>query len=110
MLLIRGEQPGPRLEYDPFPGFDALRESARLSGGALVEIAENRQADAIVRGTNEEGQPYELPVMVLIILPLFHATEHRAQIATIMGAQGIEPPESHGWDYGDEVLRPRYGF
>ena len=34
--FLQGEQPNPRLKVDPFPGFDALRESARRSGSATL--------------------------------------------------------------------------
>jgi uncharacterized damage-inducible protein DinB len=108
--FLRGEQPNPRLKVDPFPGFDALRESAELSGSALVEIAENLHEDPILRTMSDEGEPVELPIMVLVIQALNHATEHRTHIASLMGAQGIEPPGSDGWTYGDEVLAPRYGL
>ena len=47
--FLRGEQPNPRLKADPFPGFDALRESAERSGNDLVEIAENLPEDPILR-------------------------------------------------------------
>lgn len=33
---------------------------------------------------------------------LWHGAEHRAQIATILGAHGIEPPDMSGWTYSEE--------
>jgi uncharacterized damage-inducible protein DinB len=108
--FLRGEQPNPRLKGDPCPGFDALRESAELSGSALVEIAENLQEDHILRTMSDEGETVELPLMTLVVQALNHSTEHRTHIASLMGAQGIEPPDSDGWTYGDEVLAPRYGL
>jgi uncharacterized damage-inducible protein DinB len=106
---LRGEQPGPRVEDGPFPGFDALRASAERSGDALVEICENLQEDNILRGT-WRGEPYEYPIMTLIIQALNHATEHRTHISSLMGHQGIEPPDSDGWEYSDQVLNSRYGL
>ena len=108
--FLRGEQPNPRLKADPFPGFDALRESAERSGNDLVEIAENLPEDPILRTLSDEGEPVELPIMTLIVQALNHATEHRTHIASLMGYQGIEPPASDGWEYGDHVLSPRYGL
>jgi uncharacterized damage-inducible protein DinB len=108
--FLRGEQPNPRLQVDPFPGFDALRESAERSGNDLVEIAENLPEEPILRTKSDEGEPVELPIMTLIIQSLNHATEHRTHIGSLMGAQGVEPPNSDGWEYGDQVLAPRYGL
>jgi uncharacterized damage-inducible protein DinB len=106
---LHGEQAGPRLEDAPFPGFDALRASAERTGSALVDILENLQENTVLRGT-WRGEPYELPIMVLVIQALNHATEHRAHIGSLMGHQGIEPPDSDGWEYGDQVLNSRYGL
>jgi uncharacterized damage-inducible protein DinB len=103
---LRSEQPGPLLEDQAFPGFDALRASAERTGNALVDICENLQEDTILRGT-WRGEPYEYPIMTLIIQALNHATEHRTHIGSLMGYQGIEPPDSDGWEYGDQVLAPR---
>jgi uncharacterized damage-inducible protein DinB len=103
---IRGKQPGPRIEDEPFPGFDALRASAERTGNALIDICENLQEDTVLRGT-WRGEPYEYPIMTLIIQALNHATEHRTHIGSLMGYQGIEPPDSDGWEYGDQVLAPR---
>jgi uncharacterized damage-inducible protein DinB len=103
---IHGEQPGPRIEDEPFPGFDTLRASAERSGNALIEIAANLKEDTVLRGT-WRGEPYEYPIMTLVIQALNHATEHRTHIGSLMGHQGIEPPDSDGWEYGDQVLAPR---
>jgi uncharacterized damage-inducible protein DinB len=108
--FLRGQQPNPRLTVDPFPGFEALRASAERSGSDLVEIAENLPEDPILRTKSDEGEPVELPIMTLVVQALNHATEHRTHIASLIGHQGVEPPNSDGWSYGDEVLAPRYGL
>ena len=86
------------------------RIAAELSGSALVEIAENLQEDPILRTMSDEGEPVELPIMTLVVQALNHATEHRTHIASLMGYQGVQPPSSDGWEYGDMVLAPRYGL
>jgi uncharacterized damage-inducible protein DinB len=35
----------------------------------------------------------------LLTQAINHSTEHRAQIATILTQQGIEPPDMSGWAY-----------
>jgi uncharacterized damage-inducible protein DinB len=102
---LKGEQAGPRMEDEPFPGFPALRATAERTGNDLIEIAENLDASTILRGT-WRGEPYELPIMVLIIQALNHGTEHRTHIGSLMGYQGIEGPDSDGWAYGEQMLQP----
>src|SRR5688572_30649092 len=99
----RREIPGPHFAEELFNGFDALRASAERTGNALIDICENLQEDTILRGT-WRGEPYEYPIMTLIIQALNHATEHRTHIGSLMGYQGTEPPDSDGWEYGDQVL------
>jgi uncharacterized damage-inducible protein DinB len=112
--MLRGEDgyvarmvnrpPAPRLEDAPFPGFPALRAAAERTGNELIEVAENLDAGTILRGT-WEGEPYEHPIMLFIIQALDHGTEHRTHIGSLMGAQGIEPPENDGWAYDWYVLQ-----
>jgi uncharacterized damage-inducible protein DinB len=85
-------------ERDPFPGLAALRDGARASGEALVELAVRAQPGATVT-TTWRGAEYTLPVWLLLVQAINHATEHRAQVAAILTQQGIEPPSMDGWTY-----------
>jgi uncharacterized damage-inducible protein DinB len=38
---------------------------------------------------------------------IHHAHEHRTQITTLLGQQGIEPPSLSGWNYFDEEIAPQ---
>ena len=40
-----------------------------------------------------------IPVGILLIQAINHATEHRAQVATILTQQGSTPPEMDGWTF-----------
>jgi uncharacterized damage-inducible protein DinB len=85
-------------ERTPFPGLAELRDGARTSGEALIELAAQAQSGATVT-TTWRGADYTLPVWLLLLQAINHATEHRAQIAAILTQQGIAPPSMDGWTY-----------
>jgi uncharacterized damage-inducible protein DinB len=47
---------------------------------------------------------YTLPVWLLLLQAINHATEHRAQVAAILTQQGIEPPGMDGWTYHETIF------
>lgn len=85
-------------ERAPFPGLAELRDGARTSGEALVELAAQAQSGATVT-TTWRGEEYTLPVWLLLVQAINHATEHRAQVSAILTKQGISPPSMDGWTY-----------
>jgi len=56
-----------------------------------------------VRGTYR-GEPYELPVIIVLMQAIHHATDHRSQIATVLSQLGMQPPDLSVWAY-DEAMR-----
>ena len=88
-------------ERDPFPGVAALRDADRTSGDALVELAARAETGATVT-TTWRGEEYTLPVWLLLVQAINHATEHRTQVAAILTQQGIEPPGMDGWTYHED--------
>lgn len=96
-LAAFGQAP-PGREAFTFRGFDDLRTRAERSGRALVELAARTDGDPTVRG-DWRGEPYALPTSVFVIQAINHATEHRAQIATVLSQQGVTPPVLDGWTY-----------
>ncbi|HET7093930.1 MAG TPA: DinB family protein [Thermomicrobiales bacterium] len=85
----------------PFPGFAALRDHAAWSGGWLIDFAATIEGDPIVED-DWSGAIERLPTSLLLTQAINHATEHRAQIATILTQLGIAPPEMDGWTWGFE--------
>jgi uncharacterized damage-inducible protein DinB len=81
-------------------GVDEMRERVRRSGEAMIAIAEETDADRPVQ-TVFQGKPYALPLSILLIQAINHATDHRSQICTILTQQGVEPPDLQGWAYLD---------
>ena len=99
--LAETDMAGAGREHGPFPGLSALRDGARVSGDALVALAAKAQSDATV-ATTWRGEAYTLPVWMLLLQAINHATEHRAQVAAILTQQGIAPPGMDGWTYHED--------
>ena len=98
-----GQRPEPALRTsNPFVGFDALRKRARLNGERLIALAGQWQEGDILH-IPDEGEIYDIPAIIVLIQAINHATDHRSQIATILGQQGIEFPELSGWRYFDAI-------
>lgn len=65
------------------------------SGRALIELAERADPAEVPQG-EYRGEPYALPVAVVYVQAVTHATEHRSQVATILSRRGVEPSDLSG--------------
>ena len=102
LAAITGEEPAnPLRRNGGFPGFLELRERAHRTGEGLVTRVEHADSIPTVH-TIWHGEPLSLPTFVFFVQAINHATEHRAHVATILGALGIEPPGLDGWTYGED--------
>ena len=103
--LFTGSQPEhPLRESEGFPGIEELRERARRSGEALIEVAGRFRSSRILRGKWRSGEPYTLRAVVPMVQAINHATEHRAHIVTVLSQHGVQPPDLDGWAYGVEAF------
>ena len=75
-------------------------ESARTTGSGLIERAPKVQAGDTVQ-LDWEGTPREVPKTIILTQVINHATEHRAQVMTILTQIGIQPPDLDSWSYFD---------
>jgi uncharacterized damage-inducible protein DinB len=91
----------PLREREDFKGFADLRAATQKSGEELIAIAEKIDPNTILRGTNRDGQRYEIAAPVMLTQSINHATEHRTQINSVLTHLGIEPCDTDGWSYGD---------
>jgi uncharacterized damage-inducible protein DinB len=97
--LLTDQRPEPALsEHDPFAGFDELRQRARRSGEALLARVEQGEEHQVIHLFYDE-QDHEIPAIFVLIQAINHATDHRSQVATLLGQQGITPPRLDGWSY-----------
>ncbi len=79
-----------------------IAESLHHSGEGFVEWAAKITADETVN-VNWEGEPRDVPKTILLTQAINHATEHRAQIMTILTQLGIQPPDLDAWTYFDKM-------
>lgn len=100
-LSFTGTTPKPPLkEFTTFAGFDELRRRAELSGNALIAIAKQRDLSETFW---LDGGTYECQAVIVAMQVIYHAVDHRSQIATLLTLQGIEPPDLQPWDYNDAL-------
>jgi uncharacterized damage-inducible protein DinB len=106
--IVRAEQsyfscistglPYDRPEDAPPLTLAEMMESTRATGAGFIEWAPKMQADDTVQ-INWDGTPRDVPKTIILTQVINHATEHRAQIMTILTQLGIQPPELDSWTY-----------
>ncbi len=95
--LLTGEIIGPRLRRDgPRPALDQLAMVAAGTGERITAVAESDDPTRRVKMNGERVST----VGVILAQLVHHGNEHRTQITTILGANGIEPPPLSAWAYG----------
>jgi len=101
-LRISTGQPRRQPEDAPPLTIAKMMESVRLTGLGFIEWAPKVQADDTVQ-LDWEGTLREVPKTIILTQAINHATEHRAQIMTILTQLGIQPPDLDSWSYFDEL-------
>ena len=87
----------PRLsEKDDFPGVARLSEHAVRSGDDLIEAA---KVDP--DGSTPRGETGVVKHWVVMAQAIHHGNDHRTQICTILGQNGISCGEMDVWAYGE---------
>jgi uncharacterized damage-inducible protein DinB len=103
LARLTGEPPqNPLRRGEPFPGVADLRERVQRTSEGLADAAGSLAPGTILTGV-WRGEPYELPVEVVLLQAINHATEHRSQVAAILTQEGITPPEMDSWSYHDAM-------
>lgn len=81
-----------------------IAESLAESGQGLIDLAGGVGADETVV-VDWRGTPRAVPKTIFLTQAINHATEHRAQILTILTQLGVEPPSLDAWTFFDEMNR-----
>src|SRR3972149_7552066 len=107
--LLAGREPVHTLGADQgFPSFQELRQRARTSGEALIEMAARIDPSDVLRGTWRikprawRDKPFAIQAAIPLVQAINHGTEHRAHATTILTQLGIRPPQLDAWGYGLE--------
>jgi len=101
------------------PPEDAVRETTTTDLGHVVARAKKLSEwfatfakgeldlDRIIERRGADGSTMHLPVGILIAQFLHHGNEHRAQLGSIFGAHGIDPPHYSAFNWGHELGKIR---
>jgi len=94
---LLGREPSDPWQLGETTGLVALTEhAARLATDWEVFLASDVDSERPLppdEGTNT------IPAGIVIAVVLYHGSEHRGQICTILGALGHEPPDLTPWAY-----------
>jgi uncharacterized damage-inducible protein DinB len=81
-------------------GLDVLAERAAMLGTTLEQfLASDWDDERLGERRGSGGEVFAVRAGVFLAQALHHANEHRAQICTILGALGHEPPNVSAWGY-----------
>jgi len=113
-LVAAKERYAAALRVTPPPD-DAVRESTTKDVAQVVgraaKLSEwfrgfakgDLDLDKIIERRGADGSMQHMPMGILIAQFLHHGNEHRAQLGSIFGANGIEPPHYSAFHWGNEL-------
>jgi uncharacterized damage-inducible protein DinB len=111
MIHLVSAESGYLTRLAPQLGIERWSEEDPVSLDLLIERAdmlaawwESAFADGIDfermgEGRGSDGAVFTMPFATLFTQAIHHGNEHRAQVCTILGALGLEPPEVSSWEY-----------
>jgi uncharacterized damage-inducible protein DinB len=80
-------------------------EAVRTTGAGLMEWAPKVQASDTIPDEWDDRTLHDLPKTIILTQAINHATEHRAQVMTMLTQLGIEPPVLDSWTYFEELAK-----
>ena len=113
-MVAAKERYAAALRGTPVPD-DGVRETTTTDLGQVVDRAKKLSewfssyakgpidVDGIVTRRAADGAAQKMPAGILIAQFLHHGNEHRAQLGSIFGANGIEPPHYSAFNWGNEL-------
>ena len=97
--LIGAESAYP-WQWSEAVGLDGLLERAAMLAATWEQfLADDVDTERPMTARGSDPEVYTVPAGIFIAQALHHANEHRAQICTILGALGHEPPDVSAWGY-----------
>ena len=113
-LVAAKERYAAALQGTPPPD-DAVRETTTTDLGQVIARATalgdwfsgyakgELDLERTIERRGADGATQRLPLGILIAQFLHHGNEHRAQLGSIFGAHGIEPPHYSALNWGTEL-------
>ena len=99
--LLTGEVVGARIRRTQRHTLDELASIAAAIGVRELDVAASDDPDRPI--VMDDGKGPRTTVGVILAQLVHHGNEHRTQVTTILGSNGIEPPEVSAWAYGRAV-------
>ena len=96
--LLTGELIGARIRRTQRHTLDELASTAAEIGERELVIAASDDPERQI--VMDEGKGPRTTVGVILAQLVHHGNEHRTQVTTILGSNGIEPPPVSAWAYG----------
>ena len=97
ITLLCGEKIGAPVDENVPRPWDELVDIATRTGERAVALANDDDAD---RRITVDGKPWTAGVIYAQFV--HHGNEHRGQVKSILGANGIEPPGVSAWGYATD--------
>ncbi|MEO8632413.1 MAG: DinB family protein [Chloroflexota bacterium] len=101
--LMTGELIGAEIRRDERHALEELASIAARLGTRALAIAASDDPDRAIPVDDEVDRKTRSTVGAVLAQLVHHGNEHRTHATTILGANGIEPPEISGWAYGRAV-------
>lgn len=87
-------------QRDEAVGLDVLAERAAVLAATWERfLAGDVDSEQLGEARGDQHEVFAVRAGVFITQAFHHANEHRAQICTILGARGVEPPDVSAWGY-----------
>jgi uncharacterized damage-inducible protein DinB len=96
--LLTGELVGARIRRTQRRTLDELASIAAAIGARELDVAASDDPDREI--VMDDGNGPRTTVGVILAQLVHHGNEHRTQVTTILGSNGIEPPPVSAWGYG----------
>ena len=94
--LLTGRVLGNPMRRTESHTLDELATVAAACGALLLDVAAQDDVARVI----EMNEGRRSTVGVVLAQVVHHGNEHRTQVTTILGANGIEPPPLSAWAYG----------
>ena len=96
--LLTGELVGARIRRTQRHTLDELGSVATAIGARELTVAASDDPGRQI--VMDEGTGPRTTVGVIFAQLVHHGNEHRTQVTTILGSNGIDPPRVSAWGYG----------
>jgi uncharacterized damage-inducible protein DinB len=100
LFRLTGDQAERPLAGEKFP-LDVLRAEADVLASRWKLLLAGTVVLEKVREARFDGSDWDLADWVVVMQVLHHGNDHRSQVCTLLGTQGLAPPELDVWAFAE---------